>query len=487
MLILQKLIYFQFSFKRMRRLLYNLVKPKSKDEDKKRHEFILNVILLGSIVITLIAEILSILNRPGPYYLDIPPAIIFIIPLSFLILYFLSRHGFLAVPSYALIIIYFAVIVYGISGGEIDSHTALLCFVLVIIISSILIHIRFAFMTTLCSSLVLLIINWLHKNKILLPNLEWRMSHTSGISEVIIFISFFSVTLGIAWLSNNELENSLKNLRVAEVALKKERTLLEEKVQKRTNQLREAQMEKISDLYRFAEFGRLSSGLFHDLLNHLTAVTFSVKEMEPKDKAPETAINLERANNAAKRMENFILAVRKQIENQEIKKLFSLNEEIAEIIQIFSYKACKSMLEITFAPAQEIKTYGDSIKFSQLLSNLLSNAIDSYENVEQKKREVRVEISEKNNFINLVVKYWGKGISKEDLNTIFDPLYKSNGPDRTGLCIVKNIVENNFNGKITVKSHISQGTEFAITFPSKKEPKVKKEAKERNYQRKEKC
>ena len=48
---------------------------------------------------------------------------------------------------------------------------------------------------------------------------------------------------------------------------------MEVKVEERTKELKKLQMEKMEQLYRFAEFGQLSSGLFHDLINPLTAIS----------------------------------------------------------------------------------------------------------------------------------------------------------------------------------------------------------------------
>lgn len=49
--------------------------------------------------------------------------------------------------------------------------------------------------------------------------------------------------------------------------------MLEQLVTDRTVQVQQIQLEKITQLYRFADFGRLTSGLMHDLVNPLTSVS----------------------------------------------------------------------------------------------------------------------------------------------------------------------------------------------------------------------
>ena len=110
----------------------------------------------------------------------------------------------------------------------------------------------------------------------------------------------------IAWLSNREIEKSLKRARRSEAALKVERDALEITVEARTRQLREAQADQLSQLYRFAEFGQISSGLFHDLVNPLNAMSLNMENiLSIQDHATvsEMRERIERAMGSAKRME----------------------------------------------------------------------------------------------------------------------------------------------------------------------------------------
>ncbi len=472
-------------FKKGVHFLYKkLIRPKSKNEDSQRREFILNIILVSFIIFALLSFINTLINfiRLGSAAYSgrgMSPLVLFIVFLFFSILYILSRTGHFIVSAYILLLIHFIGTTYCIYKWGVSLHAGLLLYALLIVIAGILINTRFAFFTTLFTSLTLLIINYLHTHGIVLPNLYWKTNKIVETKEVIIFATMLCIIMVVSWLSNREIERSLKRARKSEAELKQERDLLEVKVDERTKQLKKAQLEKMEQLYRSAEFGNLSAGLFHDLVNPLTAISLNLGQIQNRENQELISAKtyLSQAISATKRMENFIIAVKKQITHQEQKTLFSLNEEIIQIIQLFSYKARKAGIEIVFFPANNIQTYGDAIKFSQIITNLISNAVDAYGNIEQfgKRREVVINLSIKDDIIYLTVQNWGKGISPEHINKIFEPFFTTKTDTKDlgiGLSIVKNIIEKDFSGNIKVKSRPEEETIFTVELPKKQNSQV---------------
>jgi len=270
----------------------------------------------------------------------------------------------------------------------------------------------------------------------------------------------------------------LNRARKSEAELKQERDLLEVRVEERTKELKKMQMEKISQLYRFAEFGRLSTGLFHDLINPLTALSLNIEQVKniPNRGIAKTESYLNRALEAAKRMENFIIAIRKQMSQRENKTLFSATEEINQAIQVLDYKARKADVRINFFSPVDVQIYGDEIKFNQIITNLITNAVDAYTENERKK-EVVICLKEKNDIINLSVEDWGCGIAKEFIDKIFQPFFSTKSFKQgtgIGLSLVKTIVEKDFRGAIEVESEKDKGSKFTIKFPKNKEIKTNK-------------
>lgn len=311
--------------------LAGLVRPKSKAEDSRRAEFILNVLLLGSIALSAVANVIVLVDvvRFGPGYLGYPPQLLVLVLLFFLGLYIFSRDGFIRGPAYTLIGLYFAFATYTAYTSGADIPLGLLTYVLVITMSGILISTRAAMVATVLSFAALAIISTLQMRGIATPNLYWR-SELLNTGDVIAIFAVLGAVLLVSWLSNREIEKSLERARRSEAHLREERDLLEVRVQERTRELETARLEKTLQLYRLADFGRLAAGLFHDLVNPLTTVLLNLerlhRESQQTDSASVAGIKLliERTMEGAKRMERFVHAARRQMRQETDRQVFSL-------------------------------------------------------------------------------------------------------------------------------------------------------------------
>ncbi len=107
----------------------------------------------------------------------------------------------------------------------------------------------------------------------------------------------------------------------------------------------------------------------------------------------------------------------------------------------------------------------DKTHLIRILTNLVKNAIQSLENVDNPKIEVKVKATNGNVIISVADN--GKGIDEVDRNRVFEPKFttKSSGMG-LGLPMIKNIVEA-YGGNITFTSEINRGTVFIVTIPKK--------------------
>jgi len=107
-------------------------------------------------------------------------------------------------------------------------------------------------------------------------------------------------------------------------------------------------------------------------------------------------------------------------------------------------------------------------KIKQVVLNLLLNASESLREGGMIEVATRAfHHSEKGEMVELRIKDNGKGISEENLKTIFTPFFttKSEGRGKgLGLAICKDIAEYH-SGQITVESKSGEGTIFIVTFP----------------------
>lgn len=232
----------------------------------------------------------------------------------------------------------------------------------------------------------------------------------------------------------------------------------------------ELDIEKISNLYQLAEFGKLSAGLFHDLMNHLMTVMACVHELEHSEQdIPKTRMYLQKAVSASRRIGDHLGIIRKQIKTSEPEQLFSLNKEVAEAVEIVRYRARQLDVSISIIQSPEVITYGCPIKFYQAILNLITNAIDSYYDCTTKSnRTVTITINQKRSHATITVLDNGIGIKSEHTETIFEPFFttkSTNGGMGIGLATTKNNIENYFHGTISVVSTPNKGTKFTIQFP----------------------
>jgi signal transduction histidine kinase len=464
----------------LKKTVKKLVHPRSSDEDSRRKEFILNILLLSSITLFAVANVINVfaaIFRPASHELHSMPFLVLVFILAFFsLLYFLSRKGHFSFSAHVLVFTFFFLAAYMGYHWGVDITASLLIYGLVIVMAGILVSTRFAFLTTALIGLTILITDYLQGLQIVIYDYAWRVENWETTDTIMTAVIFFLVAI-VSWLSNREIERSLARAHRSEASLRKERDMLEITVEERTRELKEAQLERISQLYSLAEFGRLSSGLFHDLMNPLTAVSLNVEKAKSEGETSHGGLSkaqyyLDQAFVAAKRMERFIVAVRKQIGKKGDTKRFSLRAETKEVIDILSYKAHLANVRIILSENKASDITGDPIQWSQTMLNLISNSIDAYDEIPKGKdeRTVVVTFTEDSKTISCAITDHGIGIPKENMEKIFDPFFTTKMGQTAkgtgiGLSTVKRMIEKNFNGSITVESAPHIGTTFLVVLP----------------------
>jgi two-component system CheB/CheR fusion protein len=155
-------------------------------------------------------------------------------------------------------------------------------------------------------------------------------------------------------------------------------------------------------------------------------------------------------------------------------KPFDLRELIKLIYDTFSIKSLEKEIDFKISIDKKIPAVlnGDSIRVSQILFNLTSNAVKFTPLKGKIKLKIRLEKESKGHyFIQMSVKDTGIGISSDKIKSIFDPFIQvSNDIDGKyegtglGLTIIKRIITI-MKGEIHVKSKLGIGTKFTVTIP----------------------
>ena len=143
---------------------------------------------------------------------------------------------------------------------------------------------------------------------------------------------------------------------------------------------------------------------------------------------------------------------------------FSINEVVSKVIEFLEPIAEQKKINIEWFFHNEIYLNGNEDKFTQMIVNLVENAI-KYSN---ENTTVNVDTNETENQIIINVTDHGIGIAQNDLNRISERFYRVDksrstkvGGTGLGLSIVKHTATL-FNGDLQIKSELGKGSTFSI-------------------------
>ena len=241
---------------------------------------------------------------------------------------------------------------------------------------------------------------------------------------------------------------------------------LGERIQKNVSEI---DMMKEMEDYRKEYIGNVS----HELKTPLFSIQGYVETL--KDGAVEN-LNirdkyLERIGNSVERLLNIVTDL-DQISKYEAAEIsinysvFDINALTKEIFDLLEIEAHKKSAKLVLLTSQTvIMVRADKQKISQVLTNLISNAIH-YSNREEALIKVITKTEQEK--VKIIVQDNGMGIKPEVLPRIFERFYRvetsrnrKDGGSGLGLAIVKHILEAHHQS-ITVESKYLEGTLFTF-------------------------
>lgn len=451
----------------MARQILNRLVPNYDDRHLRHRRAVFILLLVGLIFLAGVAASLVTLNWAvlGSDYHGISPIIMWLNLIVLGSLYLLARSA-PRITAYIFIglLTILGTIPLVIWGTYIPQ--GLLIYALVIVLAGVIIGSRATMALAAIIAVILISLTLLQQTNRLATDTSW-FAEGPTIADAIPFVITLAVIAIVAWISNREIDRGFAQYEIATSRLSAERNLLEEKVAERTKQLEQSQLEQALELHRFAEFGRLASGVVHDIANPLTAISANLSDVISGDKNA----SLEEALGAMRYIERYVNALRSQLRTKSEIKNFKTQDEIAQVVGVLAYKARQSKVKVSYS-GKPVTMYGDPVKFSQIIANLIANALDAYSTSPAANKRV-VHITTLSNDSASVIKVEDRagGISPKSLSTIFTPFYTSNFARHgigIGLTMVKRYVEQDFGGTIHVEKVDKDGTAFIITIPTRK-------------------
>jgi len=244
---------------------------------------------------------------------------------------------------------------------------------------------------------------------------------------------------------------------------------LEQRIKKRTGELRKAQAQLIQS-EKLASIGELAAGVAHEINNPLGVILgFSqviLRKLPEDDPLRKPLTSIEREGLRCKKIIQGLLDFSRH--TMPTFQPVNLNDVVESACDLFEYQITVNNVKMTkgFAPnLPEIRA--DANQLQQVFSNLIINAYHAM----PKGGDLRITTRAVGDHVQAIFADTGVGISPENLKRIFDPFFTTKQVGKgtgLGLSVSHGIIESH-GGKIEVDSQVDKGTTFVVSLPVKQE------------------
>ncbi|MEG3144702.1 GAF domain-containing protein [Sphingomonas sp. RT2P30] len=258
----------------------------------------------------------------------------------------------------------------------------------------------------------------------------------------------------------------LKNrarLKVAEAAQREAEAVIREK---------QAELARVA---RALAVGEFASSLSHEIMQPLAGIMTNCETArrwlaKDEPKLDEARAALDRITRDAGRADEIVKRTRSFLTKQAPDHgIFDVNEMIAESLDFLSDGLRKASVTATMnlSPEQP-RMFGDRVQIQQVVINLIANAMDALQNVEQRPRVVHLRSAVADNeCINISVEDNGEGLLSGAETHLFDHFFTTKvGGMGLGLSISRSIIEAH-DGMLWAEAVSPHGVIFRCNLPAK--------------------
>lgn len=282
-----------------------------------------------------------------------------------------------------------------------------------------------------------------------------------------VFLSFLLFNIIQLWKSALKLAEANENL--------------EHKVRERTQDLEESkkkiiqQQQSLISSAKMSSLGEMAGGIAHEINTPLAIISLRAEQLE--EGLTDGSIGneeilhiLEVIKKTAGRIGKIISGLRffardgKGLPTQEVSLVHLVQETFSFCSEKFSSHGVQLEIKDNCGNGAEVDCR--SIEISQVILNLLNNSFDAV--CENEEKWIRVELTDRQDFIEISVVDSGKGISSEIIEKIMQPFFTTKEIGKgtgLGLSLSKGIVESH-QGKFYVDTNVPN-TCFTLLLPKK--------------------
>jgi len=222
---------------------------------------------------------------------------------------------------------------------------------------------------------------------------------------------------------------------------------------------------------RMKIIGELAAGVVHEIRNPLTNISTNIQYI--KENIDSQDKYYEEIQDIASDIKDIEETVRKILDFARPKKPYIIKTDIHQLIdeslRFTRMKLRRNGIEIVKKYGSEIPDIEvDPTQIKQVFFNLIYNACEAMK--DGGKLTILTRIWKKD-YVEIDFADTGKGISKKNINKIFNPFFTTHHKGTgLGLLISRKIVEEH-KGSIEVKSKVGKGANFIIKIPISKRGK----------------
>lgn len=239
---------------------------------------------------------------------------------------------------------------------------------------------------------------------------------------------------------------------------------------------------------RLASLGQLIGGISHNLKTPIMSISGAAEGLDDLIKEYETSISdpevttsdhhdiakdmyewTKKIRNYTGYMSDIITAVKGQAVtlSSDNDVDFTIDELIKRVDILMKHELKNSLITLNTAVNVDkmMSLDGDVNSLVQVINNMISNAIQSYNG--QTNREINLSFDKKDGNLLISIQDFGMGMSKSVQSKLFKEMITTKGKNGSGLGLFMSYstIKAHFNGDITFDSEEGKGTCFYISIP----------------------
>lgn len=214
---------------------------------------------------------------------------------------------------------------------------------------------------------------------------------------------------------------------------------------------------------KLALTGRMTSVIAHEINNPLESLTnllYLLRDVQP-DESARNYIGL--AESELQRISSITKQTLRWSREGAQKASFGTAEKLfADVLHLFAGQIRNREVSVLIEGGGDVRFYGIIDQIHQVMTNLLSNAIQAV----PVGGRIGLSSAVDGDRVEIIIRDNGQGMSKETLERLFQPFFSTKGDLGNGLGLyISNEIVKRHGGTLLVKSQPGQGTEVRVRLP----------------------